>query len=768
MTLPPGFQDHAQSERDGCAAASPEHPSVRLAGADLPPPLVSLVLVSWNRAAFIGAMIDSIRRQDYSNFECFVVDNASVDDSRAVIGRHVGDDPRFSMIFLECNRGQLGAFLHIFERLRGEFVGVVDDDDVLFPNFLSSHLQVHLALPKGVGFTSNDVIQIAADGSALGGHTPPFVSGSEYGVVGLLPIDRAPRLTTVSDQYYQRLSARSSIMPPSAVGWLWSPTAVLFRRAVMDIALPESSEQSGQRGCDTYFKPFCHMLAGSAVIDLPLFARRIHGNNDFASMPSVIGLRYGRPDTASREMGNRYEALRSLLARAASFNRSLIGEDRYWEIIDQHTLGAEKLRSYFARPEVTALFVEHYDRLVSVFGEAKVLRELRKRYRFGTWLHLIRRAHAGNLSPATAVEMLKAERSRLRSRWRRKIAPAPTDALVEQAPPRPFNGAILSRDPLIVLASTGKGPDGNIDIGLADRFWDRFGNRPATFLIVPSHTIESEATTMEMHRAADRCRPRCMHHEVIFLCNSAREMELLRQAGETPLLLNKNVFTSELTFHPIPGAPIEFDAVYNASLSPVKRHELAVMIPRVAYVTYYHHGLGSKSEVQPRLDLLLYPPPGHQLINPVRDGLPVYMPLHAINKVYGRAAVGLCLSAVEGPMQASMEYMLAGLPVVSTPSIGGRDHFFDPEYCLVVEPDPRQIRDAVLALRDRAISREYIRARTLAKLKAERMQFLALLDQILERRGAPRRFGSEWPYAASPRVVQWKSLEDHWADIAAG
>ena len=38
-------------------------------------------------------------------------------------------------------------------------------------------------------------------------------------------------------------------------------------------------------------------------------------------------------------------------------------------------------------------------------------------------------------------------------------------------------------------------------------------------------------------------------------------------------------------------------------------------------------------------------------------------------------------------MLASIEYLLAGLPVVSTPSLGGRDHYFDDEYCLIAPPD---------------------------------------------------------------------------------
>lgn len=49
-------------------------------------------------------------------------------------------------------------------------------------------------------------------------------------------------------------------------------------------------------------------------------------------------------------------------------------------------------------------------------------------------------------------------------------------------------------------------------------------------------------------------------------------------------------------------------------------------------------------------------------------------------------------------MFASMEYLLCGLPIVSTPSIGGRDVFFDKDYVEIVEPDPHAVKEAVIEM----------------------------------------------------------------------
>src|SRR4029079_5040721 len=137
------------------------------------PPLVSLVLINWNYASFVGAAIESIKGQDYPRFEAIVVDNGSTDDSRDVIARQIAGDSRFRVIHLDSNLGQLGAFLEVFGEIRGDFVTIVDADDILFSNFLSSHAQVHLALPLSVALTSSNVVEMTASGRALtGGYVP--------------------------------------------------------------------------------------------------------------------------------------------------------------------------------------------------------------------------------------------------------------------------------------------------------------------------------------------------------------------------------------------------------------------------------------------------------------------------------------------------------------------------------------------------------------------------------------------------------------------
>lgn len=328
-------------------------------------------------------------------------------------------------------------------------------------------------------------------------------------------------------------------------------------------------------------------------------------------------------------------------------------------------------------------------------------------------------------------------------------------------PQRTVSMAVISTDPLIVYTSRANG----FGFGMAGPFSDCRPAVPATFLVYfpwSQQTTESAGLLRADLRA---WQARGARQNIILCANSAAEQAFLREAGIPTVLLNQNVVLSERDFTPAPDATVPaFDAVYNAKLDAWKRHELAFQIDRVAYVTYYWPGQGEKEPMRQRL-ALLSARPGHQVMNPLDDGLPVYLSRDAVNRVYGQAAVGLCLSAFEGPMLASLEYLLAGLPIVTTPSVGGRDHFFDDAYCITAPPDPRQIRDAVMALRDRRIPRNHIRQETLKKVEAERRRGEALLNFIYRTHRQMVPAGAAFPLVG--QTLDWQAPEVHLARLRA-
>ncbi len=91
------------------------------------PPLVSVVLTTFNRSALVLPSIHSVLQQTLGDFELIVVDDCSTDDTAEVVGRI--RDPRLSLVRHETNLGLAEARNSGIFRARGRYLCFLDDDD---------------------------------------------------------------------------------------------------------------------------------------------------------------------------------------------------------------------------------------------------------------------------------------------------------------------------------------------------------------------------------------------------------------------------------------------------------------------------------------------------------------------------------------------------------------------------------------------------------------------------------------------------------------
>ncbi|HMR98091.1 MAG TPA: glycosyltransferase [Anaerolineales bacterium] len=97
-------------------------------------PLVSIIIPNYNHAQYIEDAIHSVLRQTYRNVEIIVVDDGSRDNSREVIGAF-GDTVR---AIFQQNQGLSAARNTGITASRGEFIGVLDADDMYEPDFVET------------------------------------------------------------------------------------------------------------------------------------------------------------------------------------------------------------------------------------------------------------------------------------------------------------------------------------------------------------------------------------------------------------------------------------------------------------------------------------------------------------------------------------------------------------------------------------------------------------------------------------------------------
>jgi glycosyltransferase involved in cell wall biosynthesis len=99
----------------------------------------------------------SVLSQSYEDFRLVVSDNASVDETEEVVSSFA--DPRVEYVRLERNIGMIANFNHLIERADTEFLVLLPDDDVLYPDYLGSVVPVLEGNPTvGVVHTACDLI----------------------------------------------------------------------------------------------------------------------------------------------------------------------------------------------------------------------------------------------------------------------------------------------------------------------------------------------------------------------------------------------------------------------------------------------------------------------------------------------------------------------------------------------------------------------------------------------------------------------------------
>jgi len=305
---------------------------------DIKVPKVSVVVTCYNCRSYVGDAIRSVARQTLRGFDCVIVDDASTDDAAEAI-RHTLDelaDPRFTLVRLDTNLGQTGASRAGLARTNAPFVCFLDADDVWQDNFLERHLAAHMNETSAVGFTACNARIIDGNGALIAGtvywfgqdraaseHDQEFVAVDPARV----PIVDRDKGVVWQGQSSCRLYTRRSPQ------WVWvSTSSMMFRRSLVDLVFPED-DAAFRLHMDFYLVIMAQMVAGSLLIDEPLYAYRLHGRNLAASNP-VLG---GRLHLSPRDLKGTYDEMLDRMLTAMTRDRrrfiELLGAYQYDQIL---------------------------------------------------------------------------------------------------------------------------------------------------------------------------------------------------------------------------------------------------------------------------------------------------------------------------------------------------------------------------------------------------------------------------------------------------
>jgi glycosyltransferase involved in cell wall biosynthesis len=121
-------------------------------------PKVTVFMAAYNAANYITEAIQSVLNQTFDDFELLIVNDGSTDETVEIINKF--QDPRIRLIHNDRNRGLVYTRNVLLTEARGEYIAILDSDDIAIPNRLAlqyDHFQKHpnLALSGGHGMVIN-------------------------------------------------------------------------------------------------------------------------------------------------------------------------------------------------------------------------------------------------------------------------------------------------------------------------------------------------------------------------------------------------------------------------------------------------------------------------------------------------------------------------------------------------------------------------------------------------------------------------------------
>lgn len=221
-------------------------------------PLFTVIVPAYNRAALLRLTLKSLAAQTFTDYEAFIIDDGSTDDTPAVFKEFAGR-AGWNFVRFETNRRQGGCRNYAMERAAGEYITFLDADDLWLPQRLEKFAE------------------LASRNPAAG-----FLFSNGY-------ILREGRLT---GKFFDedRAVPRGKLPPYMAISDKWLPyvtTNIAFRREVLAKTGPFRTDLSHLEDMELYVK----ILRGweADYLPEPLSVYRIHS---LSANPASLTLKW--------------------------------------------------------------------------------------------------------------------------------------------------------------------------------------------------------------------------------------------------------------------------------------------------------------------------------------------------------------------------------------------------------------------------------------------------------------------------------------------
>jgi hypothetical protein len=126
-------------------------------------PLITTVIPTYRRPQLLERAITSVLAQTYDRLQVCVYDNASGDETAAVVERLARADPRVQYVCHAENIGMAANFTYALEHVTTPYFSILADDDYHLPGFFATAMEGFAAHPDAM-FSAGSVVSMTEDG----------------------------------------------------------------------------------------------------------------------------------------------------------------------------------------------------------------------------------------------------------------------------------------------------------------------------------------------------------------------------------------------------------------------------------------------------------------------------------------------------------------------------------------------------------------------------------------------------------------------------
>jgi len=240
-------------------------------GSPKTPPLVSVIMPTYNHSEFITEAIESVCKQTLKELELIVVDDGSTDHTPEILAE-ISDERVRSV--RTTNRGMCAARNVGLQNAEGKYLAFLDSDDLYHPDKLRLQVDLLERYPD-ITIYFHDFDRFSSD-EGLYEHTH-FHFVPEVRRMPSRPLHEIPGTYVLEGDAFH-------LFAPFQMLVAWLQTLMVRREVVEHFGFDEALSISG----DLAYALRCYQRGRAAYIDRCLASLRRHGRNSFSDPFDII------------------------------------------------------------------------------------------------------------------------------------------------------------------------------------------------------------------------------------------------------------------------------------------------------------------------------------------------------------------------------------------------------------------------------------------------------------------------------------------------